>query len=157
MELPQIINKIQKDQKPNCHFWRAGSRNTALGANAGGWACLHSTPPKGWANHLSHPSAHPLNTPLPLPCGKNQLIPTPHLGDVAREPLTWFCSPLLYECPRKTFPDLLFWSRINFYWLRRPRSLVSNNNSLAMSLGLECLCLLLEDLSRAPKGKNSAI
>lgn len=26
---------------------------------------LHMTPPKGWADHLSHPSAQPLDTPLP--------------------------------------------------------------------------------------------
>ena len=150
MELPQIINKIQKDQKPNCHFWRAGSKCRGLSMPA-----LDTT--KGVGKPPKPPLSPPPEHPLPLPCGKNQLIPSPHLGDLAREPLTWFFSPLLYECPRKTFPDLLFWSRINFYWLRRPRSLVSNNSSLAMSLGLECLCLLLEDLSRAPKGKNSAI
>ena len=41
-------------EDPNDHFWRAKSKNGVLGAKAGHSVCsLHSTPPKGWANHLS--------------------------------------------------------------------------------------------------------
>ena len=71
MQLGQIKdNKIQKDQKPSCHFWRAGSKNRVLGAKAGNCACpLHTTLPNGWADHLSH-SAGPTPGPAPTltPC-----------------------------------------------------------------------------------------
>ena len=61
--------KIQRDQKnPNCHFWRAWSKNRVLGAKAGYWACpLHSTPPEGWAKHLSHLSSQPPRYSLNVP------------------------------------------------------------------------------------------
>ena len=53
-------NRIQKDQKRNCHFWRTGSKSRVLGAKVGYYACpLHTIPPKGCANHLSHPSRLP--------------------------------------------------------------------------------------------------
>lgn len=55
-QLGQIIGKIRKDQKSNCHFWRAGSKkkkkkNRVSGAKAGHCPCtLHMAPPRGWTN-----------------------------------------------------------------------------------------------------------
>ena len=59
-QLGQIMdNKIQKDQKPNCHFWRARGKNRVSGAKAGYFfttPCPLHTTPKGGAKHLSHSS-----------------------------------------------------------------------------------------------------
>ena len=73
----KFMDKIQKDQKSNCYFWRARSKNKVweakLECRAGYCACpLHSAPPKGWANHLSH-QPDPWTHPLPSPHIKNQL------------------------------------------------------------------------------------
>ena len=64
------MDKIQKDQKPNCYFWGARNENRMLKVEAGYWACpLHSTPSKGWADHLSHPSSlTPGCSPTLTPC-----------------------------------------------------------------------------------------
>lgn len=61
----QIIdNKIRRDQKPNCHFPGAGSKSKVQHMHP-------ARPPKGWANHLTHPSS----LPLPPPRIRNQLAP----------------------------------------------------------------------------------
>ena len=59
VQLGQIMDKkIQKDQKPKCHFWRAGSKNRGSGEKAGHCTCpLHTAAPKGRADHLSLPSS----------------------------------------------------------------------------------------------------
>ena len=68
--------RYKKTKEPNWYFWRVGRRNRVLGAKAGYCACLlHSTPPKRWVDHLSHPSSRPLNTSLPSPYIRNQLSP----------------------------------------------------------------------------------
>ena len=66
VQLEQIMDKkIQRASKPNCHFWRAGRKKWVLGAKAGYCVYpLHSTPSKGYANHLSHASS---STPEPTP------------------------------------------------------------------------------------------
>ena len=82
VQLGQILNKRYKKtpKKPNCHFWRARSKNRELVAKAGYCACpLHTTPPKGWTNDPSHPSGQ---TPGYIPT----LIPykeraRPHFGE----------------------------------------------------------------------------
>ena len=92
--------RYQKDkQKTNCHFWKAGSKNTVSEAKAGYCTCLlHWTPPKGWANHLSHPSSPTLG---PAPTLTPRKEPAHHpLGEQARESVTCFCSPLLQQGPQ---------------------------------------------------------
>ena len=90
MESPQIMNKIQKDQKPYCHFWRAGSRSKALGANVGDRSDLHSTPPKGWVNDVSHsssPSPGLTSTPSYI---RNQLVPFSLVAQMVKNlPAMW--------------------------------------------------------------------
>lgn len=56
-------------QKPNCHFYRAWSKNRVWGAKGGYWACpLYTPPPKGWAKYLSNPSGlSPGHTPTFTP------------------------------------------------------------------------------------------
>ena len=78
---------------------------------------LHTTPAKGWANHLSHPCAQSLDLPLPSPHIKNQLTPTRGVSKG-----TCYLFSLLPCCsrgPSKALPELLVWSLINFYWLRK--------------------------------------
>ena len=96
VQLGEILDKkIKKKkkthtEKPICHFWRAGSENS-LGAKTGySTCCLHSTPPEGWAKHLSHPSG-------PTPEHTHALTPLsvyPRLEEWAKEPLTYFYSLL---------------------------------------------------------------
>ena len=64
-------NSGQKDpKKPNCHFWRAWSKRRGFGAKQVCCACpLHSTSPKEWAKHLSHPlNSMPGHTPALTLC-----------------------------------------------------------------------------------------
>ena len=64
--LGKIMDKRYKEtKKPNCHFCGARSESKESGAKAGYRACpLHTTPPKGWTKHLSHPSGPtPAHTP----------------------------------------------------------------------------------------------
>ena len=93
-------HKIQKDQKPRCHFWRAGNKSRGLGAKAK--SCtrpLPSTPPKWVADRLSHTSSWPPGLLLPSPHRSNQLVPAwgmSQQGDL----LPAFSSPLLQQGPQ---------------------------------------------------------
>ena len=81
VQLGQIMkNKIQKDQKPNCHFWGLGSKSRVL--------CMipDAAPLRGWADPLSHPST-PTVTPFKGPAH-------PRLREQARETIVGFCSPV---------------------------------------------------------------
>lgn len=53
--LPPLQNKVPSAASEESGDVRSKSRAGPL----------HMTPPKGWADHLSHPSAQPLDTPLP--------------------------------------------------------------------------------------------
>ena len=112
-----------KNKKPNCHLWRAGSKNKVLGAKAGYCACpLHTTPPDGWANHLSHPSSptpgHTLTfTPYKEPAHTRS-------GSEQGNLLLVFAPFCTCRSPYKALPEFLVWPLVNFYWLRRPRKLV---------------------------------
>ena len=88
IQLGQIMdNNIQRDQKSNCHFWRPGAKQ-------GYFACLlHTTPTKGWANHLSSPSGLTLDTALHSPHIRNQLSSL----EQARETAAFYHSPLLLQ------------------------------------------------------------
>ena len=86
----------KKTQNPNCHFWRAWSKNRVLcfvPSKAGYRVCsLHSTPAEGWANHQSHPLAQFLDTLLPLPHLRYKLAP---LQEVSKQgKLLFVLTPL---------------------------------------------------------------
>ena len=91
-------------------------------------ACpLHATPPKGWAKHLSHlPSLTPGHTPILTPCKEKAC---PSLGASQQGNLLFvLIHPCCSKCPNKGF---LVWPLINFYWLKRPRTLVGSTNYVA--------------------------
>ena len=103
--------KIQRNQNPNCHFWRAWSKSRMLGAKAGYWACpLHSTPPKGgWQATSASPPAP--DTPVPSPhIRKNLATPTlSPLGEWASEQgeLLFVFNPLCcIRGPNKALPEM---------------------------------------------------
>ena len=67
---------------------------------------------------------------------RNQLA---RLGEGVRGHVTCFCSPCCNRGPSKAFPEFLVWSLINFYWLRRPNTVVSNRiTSLSPSRDTGC-------------------
>ena len=82
-------------------------------------ACpLHSTSSRGWADHLCHPSSlNPAHLPT-LSCLRNQLIPRPALQRGKQESLFVLAPPA--EAGAQIKPSLNY-----FYWLRRPRPLIS--------------------------------
>ena len=122
-QLGQILDKRYKRlKKPNCYFWKAGSKNRVLGARAGYCTCpLHSTLPKGWANHLSHASCPaPGHTPTLTPY-KEPARPAP---------------PCCSRGPSKALPEFLVWPLINSYCLGK----VKNPGCYQYDL-LYCVCL----------------
>ena len=104
----------KKNRKPNCHFQRARSKSRNLGAKAGYYVCpLHSTPPKGRANDLSHPSTPtaghiPTFTPY-------KGISLPLLGRKHGKLLLVFIPHCYNRAPNKALPKFLVWLLINFY------------------------------------------
>ena len=55
--------KRHKKTKPNCHIWRAGSKNWALGAKGGYCACPLHPAPQRVGELPSHPCPWPVGTP----------------------------------------------------------------------------------------------
>jgi len=91
-------------------------------------ACpLHATPPKRWAKHLSHlPSLTPGHTAILTPYKEKAC---PSLGASQQGNLLFvLIRPCCSRCPNKGF---LVWPLINFYWLKRPRTLVGSANYVA--------------------------
>ena len=114
MQLKQIMdNKIQRDQKPGPPLLRSKEQKQVT-------ACPLNIPPtKQWVNHLSHPSTGLLDTPLPSPNIRNQL--TSLIWEwLGREPVA---SPS--SGPHNALPEFPVWPLINFYRVRRPRTLVN--------------------------------
>ena len=94
--------KTQKDQRtPTATSEEPGAKSGCQEQNQG---TVHapSTPPKGWANHLSHPSGQPLDAPVPSPYTKNKLpSKLTHEGiEQARETVTCSRSSLLQQEPQ---------------------------------------------------------
>ena len=127
MQLGQIMDKKTKTKNNktkkttnNCHFWRARSKSRVSGVKAG--TCpLHSTPPKGWANHLSHPSDSTHGHTLPSPHIRNQLTPRrSEQGSL----LLAVAPPLLQQGPSKALSEFLVWPPVDFYWLGKAKNLV---------------------------------
>ena len=101
--LQQIMdNKIQKDQEPNCHFEK-------LGTKAGYCACpTHTPPPNGWASRLSYPLVQPLEPPYKETAG-------PPSGSQQGNLLPVFAPSCCSRNPEKSLPELFVWSLISFY------------------------------------------
>ena len=143
LHLESPLSQQQNAKKPqrtksNCtrrgRFWMGRYRKTKTpaatseepGAKAGDCACpLHGASPKGRADHPRASSLTPGHTPASL-----------HVRSSARSP--WGAAKRPYYPPtlvlhpeqqrRNTaWPEFLAWPLINFYWLRRSRSLVSNS------------------------------
>ena len=95
-QLGQIMDKIQKDQKAQLPLLEPGAKAECREQKQGTvHAPCTQIPPKGWANHLSHPSdltPGPTLTLTPYSVG-NQL-------ERAREPATCSCSLLLQQGPQ---------------------------------------------------------
>ena len=91
------------------------------GAKAGYCAWfLHTTPPRGWANYLSHPSGpNPPSTHL-----RDQLS-----GSEQGNLLLVFAPSCCSLSPSKALPEFLIWPLVNFYWLKSSRTQVCNSPS----------------------------
>ena len=103
--------RYKKTKKPNCHFWRAGSKNRVSVAKAGYWECpLHSTPPKGWTKLLSYPfsSTHRLTSTYPHSI-QGTSLPPPRGASKGNHYL-FSLPPAAAGAPVK--PSLNFWSGI---------------------------------------------
>ena len=92
----------KRPKHPYCHFWRARSKNRVSRAKAGYCACpLHTPPPKGWADHLRHPSSPtPGHTPTLTPCKEQARPPYPPREWAVREHVACSHSPLLQQGPQ---------------------------------------------------------
>ena len=117
VQLGQIMdNKIQKDQKPNCHFWRAGSKSRVV------LKARHTSPPMKWANHLSLPSG-PTHGYAATLCPHKE--PThPSSGSKEENLLLVFALPCCSRGPNKALPRFFIWPLISFYW--GPRTVISD-------------------------------
>ena len=83
---------------------------------------------RGGQTTSATPLPQPLDTPLPSPPIRNQLAPSRWVSKQGNLLLVFdlhCCS----RGPNKALPEFLVWPLINFYWLRRPKSLVSNTNA----------------------------
>ena len=105
------------------------------GAKAGYCACpLHTTPPKGRAEHLSHPPGlTPGHTPTLTPYKKEACPPSG--SEQARAPVVCSRSPAAAGAPIKPCLSCLsgLWS-ISTVW-GRPRTLVGNTRLQAQDYG----------------------
>ena len=112
-------NKTQKGRKPTATF-------EVLGAEAGygAWS-LHTAPPRGWTDHLSYSSTttHP-SSPTLTPFKEPAVL----LWEWARETVFVFAPSCCSMSLNKALPDFLIWPLINFYWLKNPRTQVSNKH-----------------------------
>ena len=119
-QLEQILDPkdTKRPKRPNCHFWGAWSKNRVSGVKAGYCICpLHTTPPKGWGKHLSHPSGP---TPGHIP------TLTPYKKEVPlgkQRSLLFVLAPA--RCsrgPNKALTEFPGWPLVNFYWLGKAKN-----------------------------------
>lgn len=127
VQLGQIQNKRCKEtKKPNYHFWRDPSKSWAL--------CLPPGPntTKG-AGKPPKPSlgAGALDTPLPSRHIRNHVTPVQWASEQANEGIC-SCSPSVgcSKGPSKVLSEFPVLPLINFNWLWRLRTLVSNKITL---------------------------
>lgn len=94
------------------------------GAKEGYCACpLHTPPPTGWAQHLSHACG-----PSPHPDPREEGA---HPTSGTREPV--LTSHAAGTSSQKALPEFFTWPLTNCYWLRRPRTLVGYIVSLDLA------------------------
>ena len=77
--------------------------------------------PQPTKNHLSHPSAL---TPEHTPTLTSKKEPTHPASEIGAKELVCFHSLCCSKSPSKAWLEVLVPPLINFYWLRRPRTLV---------------------------------
>ena len=103
VQLGQILDKRYKKTKktPTATSEELGAK-TGSGAKAGYCACpLNSTPPEGWAKHLSHPSGlTPGHTPALTP-EKEQACPPQGANEQGNLLLVLAPLPAAAEAPIK--------------------------------------------------------
>ena len=81
---------------------------------------LHTPPPKGWANHLRHPSGPtPGHTPSLTPYKEPA---HPSSGSKQGKLLLVFAPSCGGRSPSKALPEFLGWPSINFYWLGKAKN-----------------------------------
>ena len=108
------MDKIYGDQKPKCHFWRARSKSRVL--------CL---PPafniiKGVGRPPKPPRQPELCTPPnPYPVSGTSSFPAPSLSELNKQESLFVLAPPA-AAGAQIKPCLNY-----FYWLRRPRPLIS--------------------------------
>ena len=127
LQLGQIMDKkIQKDWKSKCCLSRAGNKRRGWEAKGEYYPCpLHSTLPKGWADHLSHHSSPtPGHTLTILPREE----PAPRLRGASKETCSLFSFLCVAGAPIKLCLNFLsgLWSISSDR--ARPRALVGSNN-----------------------------
>ena len=99
----------------------------------------HPAPPRGYLGHLIHPSGL---TPGPTP-SLTPLRESAHTPSASKQGnlLLVFAPPAPPHCikgPSKALPEFLIWPLTNFYWLRKPRTLVGSKliiSVLVLSFG----------------------
>ena len=82
---------------------------------------------RGWVDHFSHPSGP---TPGPAPTLDSFEGPThPLLESKQGKLLLVFAASSCSPSPSKALPEFLIWLLINRYWLKSPRTQVSNKSN----------------------------
>ena len=109
----------KRPENPTATFEEPGAK---AGTKAGYCACpLHTTPPKGWANHLSHPSGlTPGHTPTLTP--RKEPARPPSGSEQERKWLLVFAPPCRSRGPDKVLPEFPVWALVNFYWLGKAKN-----------------------------------
>lgn len=79
--------------------------------------------PKGAGRPPKTAPASPWTHPT-LPAARKQLGPRPH----PQKRVVCSCLPGLQRGPHKALPGFLLWLLLNSYWLRSPRTVVSNTS-----------------------------
>ena len=91
VQLGQIMNKIQRDQTPNCHFLGARSRSRCTTNRVG-----RPSKPHLWPKPWTHPYLPPFKGPVPP-------------GSEQGRPLVLVSPSSCSTSPRKALPEFLVW------------------------------------------------
>ena len=104
VQLGQILDqKTQKDKNPNCHLWRAGSKNWVLGAKQGAGQAPSTQHHKGVGKSPKPPSS--------LTPGHTPTL-TPYKG--------WACPPCPAPAPGSKWENLFLVFAPSCSWHRSP-------------------------------------
>lgn len=90
---------------------------------------LHTAPPRGWKDHLSHPTGPtPRSVPILILYKESAHAPTHTVSEKGKVLLSFalsWCS----RSPNNDLPEFPVCPLVNFYLLMRPRTLVGNSSS----------------------------